>query len=69
VRALRRTFRREATPSIRNRIEERLPELHEDAADLVNDKLALLEIDAPRVDAARRWSLAELLGEEDDPIA
>ena len=56
------------TASIRRLVEERLEKLHLEA---VRTATGLLESEEPAalpLDASRRWTLAQILGEENDPI-
>ena len=57
------------TPSIRKLMEEQLVAAHERAFALAAKSLGLYEPEAAaRLDAQRRWSLAQVLGEENDPL-
>ncbi len=56
------------TPSLRKQVEARLERLHQDAAELAERLLADAEPGAPPLDPSRRWTLAEILGEENDPL-
>ena len=67
IRAFRASLRLTLTPSIRGDVDERLESLHGEAADLVSEKFSALEPGAP-VLTDRRWTLAQVLGEEDDPL-
>ena len=68
VRTLRRDLRLELTPTIRKRVGEALDALHIDAVAAVTDELASVEPSALPIDAARRWTLAEIAGEKNDPL-
>ncbi|MBI1252015.1 MAG: DUF29 family protein [Alphaproteobacteria bacterium] len=56
------------TPTIRRKVEADLERLHEASAKAVALQFDALEPDAPR-DAILRWTLPQILGERDDPIA
>ena len=57
------------TPTIRKLMEEQLTAAHERAFAAASKAIQLHEADAvARLDPARRWSLAQILGEEDDPL-
>ena len=64
-------FRREIdgllTSSIRVLVEEELETLHRKGARFAQKRLDLYE-PGSKVDKSRRWTLAELLGEADDPL-
>lgn len=64
----RKDCKRELTPTIRKLVSDSLEELHVDAAEIASASFAAYEPDAPR-DATLRWTLAQILGEEDDPLA
>ncbi len=55
------------TPSIRGMTNRRLDKLHADGAQFARAALRKYEPDV-QVDAGRRWSLAQILGERDDPL-
>lgn len=55
------------TVAIRREVEQELDALHKRAARLAQGKLDEYEAGAD-VDRSRRWSLAQLLGEADDPL-
>lgn len=66
--ALRGNLSRKLTPSIRNKVAADLDELHAEAAEAARRAFKSDEPDAT-TDAGIRWSLAQILGEENDPIA
>lgn len=68
VRTQRRDLKLVLTPSIRKFVEGSLDALHADAAAAASDSFSSDEPDARR-DAALRWSLPQILGEENDPLA
>ena len=55
------------TPSLRREMEAELDAIHIKAARLAQAKLIVFEPEK-HIDKARRWSLAALLGEADDPL-
>ena len=55
------------TRSIRNGLEDELETLHHKAAKVATSKMSQFEPDV-RIDPRLRWSLAEVLGEADDPL-
>jgi hypothetical protein len=69
IRAFRRDLKNTLTPSIRLRLEGGLEALHDDSAQAVSDELATSEPEAQAFDKGRRWTLAQVLGETDDPLA
>jgi hypothetical protein len=66
--AYRRALARRMTPTIRRKIAFALDAIHIDGADIASRRLAELEPAAAPVDAEVRWTLAQLLGEADDPV-
>ncbi|MDZ4760479.1 MAG: DUF29 domain-containing protein [Alphaproteobacteria bacterium] len=68
IAAFRADLEGELTPTIRLRIEDSLDDLHRRAARLMRDKLKLEEPETPEPNASLRWTLAQILGEADDPI-
>lgn len=56
------------TPSIRRKVEAMLGDLHARAVLVAEDSFRLNEPDLAR-DATLRWTLAQILGEESDPLA
>lgn len=66
--AFRKGIRRKLTPTVRRRTEADLEDLHSDAVDIATAGLLAEEPEAPPPDPSRRWSLAQILGEEDDPL-
>jgi hypothetical protein len=57
------------TPSIRRMMEARLEEAHARASANAETSLRLHEAPAlSRLDASRRWTLPQILGEADDPL-
>ncbi len=62
-------YDRHATTSIRRQIEPRLEKLHKQAATLAQLSMSEHEPDGPAIPAERRWTLGQILGETDDPIA
>jgi hypothetical protein len=67
VRAYRSDLKLEITPSIQRLLSEVLEDLHAEAADMAADSLRAHEPHA-QVPRNRRWTLAQILGEEDDPL-
>ncbi len=65
--ALRGNLVRKLTPTIRNKVAADLDGLHTEAAEAAR---RAFKSDEPstQIDCALRWSLAQILGEEDDPI-
>jgi hypothetical protein len=57
------------TATLRREVETALETQHERAARNAAASLADEEPDAPTLDATRRWTLAQILGESDDPIS
>lgn len=68
IRAFRRDLINTLTPTLRARLEAALEGLHGDAAQASEDDLSTQEPDTAGVDRALRWSLAQILGERDDPL-
>jgi hypothetical protein len=66
--ALRGNLKRKLTPTIRKAVEAELEALHEEAGEAAARAFKSDEPATP-VNAALRWTLAEALGEENDPIA
>ena len=69
IRVQRYDLARALTRTLRTLLETDLDALHEEARTLAADSLAILEPDAPPLDPSRRWTLAQVLGEADDPLA
>lgn len=69
IKTQRAQLRRVLTESLRQKVTAELDTLHTEARDIVATAFSGEEPDAPPVDAALSWSLAEILGEEGDPIA
>jgi hypothetical protein len=63
----RTTLEFEITPAIRMKLEDGLEALHVKAVRNVAGKLKLLEPEAPAPDPSLRWTLEQILGENDDP--
>ena len=57
------------TASLRQDAEDALEAQHPRAAKEAAEALADEEPDAPAIDAAKRWTLAQILGEDADPLA
>ena len=68
VRAARGSLKRKLTPTIRAKVEAELEALHVEAAELAVDAFRTDEPGAS-IPTERRWALAQILGEEDDPLA
>lgn len=64
---LRGNLQRKLTPSIRNKVAADLDGLHAEAAEAARRAFKSDEPTAP-TDNAPHWSLAQILGEEDDPL-
>lgn len=64
----RRQLRKRLTPALRAKLEAELEELHRGALLRTEAKVVLDEPFFDPLDADLRWSLAELLGEKDDPL-
>ena len=56
------------TPTIRAMVKERLEKLHADALKAATAAFETEEPSAPSLSTSLRWSLAQVLGEEDDPL-
>lgn len=69
IRAFRDDMMRQFTPTIRKMLAEEFDDLHRNAGKAMAAYLADVEPSAPPLDASRRWTLAEIAGEENDPIA
>ena len=57
------------TATIRAMVEADLDRLHADARKIATTSFAANEPGALPLDASLRWSLAQVLGEENDPLA
>jgi hypothetical protein len=57
------------TKSLRAKVSARLRKLHAQARKIAEAALAAEEPGAPPIDSALSWSLKQILGEEDDPVA
>jgi hypothetical protein len=68
VRAHRQELKANLTPSIRKQVKAALGQLHTEAADLAEDSFLSEEPAAAR-NRSLRWSLEQMLGEADDPLA
>lgn len=68
VAAQRRDLRNTLTPTLRGEVERALEELHRDAALSATFAFELVEPE-PILDPSLRWTLAQILGEDNDPIA
>jgi hypothetical protein len=55
------------TPTIRKKVEEKLEQLHVRAANLADQLFDMEEPSTPR-DITLRWTLPQILGEENDPL-
>ena len=64
---LRINLRRPLTRSIRNEIQTELETIHLDALTLAEAKMAVYEPEVI-IDGSLRWTLAQILGEADDPL-
>jgi hypothetical protein len=60
-------LRRPLTRSIRNELEAELETIHRDALALADASMAAYEPEVA-IDGSQRWSLAQILGEVDDPL-
>lgn len=67
IRNFRSDYRRRTTPSIRNMIESELDGLHLEAAEAAQASIDTREVGVA-VGQAQRWTLPQILGEEDDPL-
>ncbi len=67
VRAFRASLRLTLSPSIRADVERSIEQLHVEAAEIVADKFSAIEPGAPIL-SDMRWTLAQVLGEENDPL-
>ena len=63
----RARLRRTLTPSLRAKMIDELSDIHADAVEAATASFAVHEPDAPR-DETLRWTLAQILGETDDPL-
>jgi hypothetical protein len=68
VRAARGNLKRKLSPTIRAKVQADLEALHVEAAALAADAFSSEEPQTA-IPLERRWTLAEVLGEENDPIA
>lgn len=64
---LRLNLRRPLTRAIRNEIEADLEVIHRDALSIAEAKMAAYE-PGVAIDPALRWTLPQVLGEQDDPL-
>ena len=69
VKTQRAELKRVLTPSLRAKVKIEVAGLHDDARDIVTTAFGADEPDALPLDTARAWSLEEILGETNDPIA
>ena len=69
IAAFRVQVARRLTPSIRLKIDAELEQLHEGGALEAERWLDHDDTSFDPIDRARRWSLAEILGETDDPVS
>lgn len=69
IRAFRTQAARRLTPSMRAAVQARLDGLHDEGADEAERWADVEEPFFDPIDRTRRWSLEELLGETDDPLA
>ena len=69
VKTQRADLKQVLTPSLRAKVSESLAKLHDDARDIAATAFGDDEPDALPLDKARAWSLEEILGEANDPIA
>ena len=67
VRVQRRDLRSALSPSLRRLLDLELEALHVEAAEVAGDLVASEE-PGVRIDASRRWTLEQILGEVDDPL-
>lgn len=68
IRIQRSDLKRALTPSLRRMVEADLETIHQDAAFVAAESFSSEEPDAPR-DQALRWTLPQILGEENDPLS
>ena len=66
--AFRFQLEQRMTPSIRTKLQVNLERLHDQGAKEADRWMVHDDIDFDPIDCDRRWSLAELLGEADDPL-
>ena len=64
---LRGNLARRLTPTLRNSVETQVEDLHREAAEAARRAFRTEGKGAP-IDADLRWTLAQILGEEDDPL-
>ncbi len=69
IRAFRSSLRRRLTPAIRRLVEAEIETLHAEIAADVEAHVRDIEPTALPLDASLRWTLAQILGEENDPMA
>ncbi|HVY03324.1 MAG TPA: DUF29 domain-containing protein [Caulobacterales bacterium] len=67
IRVQRTDLKRALTPSLRRMVEDELDAIHADAAQIAADSFGTEEPAGER-DVGLRWTLRQILGEENDPL-